>query len=95
MKFKMVVLASSVASFVFLMSSISTLKAVADDGAKALFESKCSVCHSIDKPKSKKKSQEEWRTTVFRMKAKPKASISDEEAAKIIDYLATYYGKDQ
>ena len=58
-----------------------------------LFESKCSICHSINRPKSKKKSKEGWETTVMRMKNKNGCPITDEEAKMIIDYLAEEYGK--
>lgn len=57
-----------------------------------LFESKCSICHSIERPKSKKKSKEGWETTVMRMKNKNGCPVTDEEAKKIIDYLAEKYG---
>jgi cytochrome c5 len=57
-----------------------------------LFESKCSLCHSIERPKSKKKSKEGWKTTVMRMKNKNGCPITDEEAQMIIDYLADKYG---
>ena len=56
--------------------------------AEKLFESKCSICHSIDRPKSKKKSKEGWESTVMRMKNKNGCPITDEEAKMIIDYLA-------
>ncbi|UCH80212.1 MAG: photosystem P840 reaction-center cytochrome c-551 [Nitrospiraceae bacterium] len=61
--------------------------------AKALFESKCSVCHSIDRPKSKKKTKEAWESTVMRMKNVNNCPITDEEAKIIIDYLAENYGQ--
>ncbi len=63
-------------------------------GASALelFERKCSLCHSIDRPKSKKKSPEEWKNTVMRMKNKNGCPISDKEAEIIIKYLAENYG---
>ncbi len=60
--------------------------------AKALFEKNCSRCHSIDRPKSKKKTKEAWETTVMRMKNVNGCPISDDEAKIIIDYLAENYG---
>ncbi len=60
--------------------------------AEQLFESKCSLCHTIDRPKSKKKSKEGWEATVMRMKNKNGCPINDEEAKMIIKYLADNYG---
>ncbi len=61
--------------------------------AKTLFEKKCSVCHSADRAKSLKKTNEEWTKTVTRMKEKRNENISNDEAKIIIDYLTTTYGK--
>jgi hypothetical protein len=61
--------------------------------AKALFEKKCSVCHSADRPKALKKTNEEWTKTVTRMKDKRSENISNDEAKIIIDYLTKTYGK--
>jgi len=61
--------------------------------AKSLFESKCGTCHSVEKPKSGKKTREEWETTVMRMKNVNMAPISSKEAKIITDYLASHYGK--
>lgn len=61
--------------------------------AEQLFESKCSLCHSINRPKSKKKSREGWESTVMRMKNKNGCPITDEEAKMIIDYLAEEHGE--
>ncbi|MCL5061887.1 MAG: photosystem P840 reaction-center cytochrome c-551 [Nitrospiraceae bacterium] len=61
--------------------------------AKALFEQKCSTCHSIDRPKSKKKTAKEWESTVMRMKNVNGCPITDEEAKIIIDYLSKNYSK--
>ena len=60
---------------------------------RQLFESKCNLCHSIDRPKSKTKTKEGWETTVMRMKNTNGCPITDEEAGLIIDYLAETYGK--
>jgi hypothetical protein len=60
--------------------------------AKALFERKCSVCHSANRSKSTNKTNEEWTKLVARMKEKT-ASITNAEAGMIVDYLAKAYGK--
>jgi hypothetical protein len=59
---------------------------------KALFEKKCSLCHSIDRPKSKKKSGDGWKSTVTRMKNVNGAPVTDEEAKMIIQHLTDNYG---
>ncbi len=61
--------------------------------AEELFESKCSICHFSNKAKVKKRSKEEWESTVMRMKKKKPSNMTDEEARIIIDYLAEAYGK--
>ncbi|MBW2066855.1 MAG: hypothetical protein JRJ03_18250 [Deltaproteobacteria bacterium] len=58
-----------------------------------LFEKKCGICHSIKRPKSKRKTREQWEATVMRMKDRNRAPISAEEARIIIDYLVENYGK--
>jgi hypothetical protein len=60
--------------------------------AKTLFEKKCSVCHSADRAKSLRKTNEEWAKTVMRMKGKT-GSVTTDEAGIIIDYLTKTYGK--
>jgi mono/diheme cytochrome c family protein len=61
--------------------------------AKALFEKKCIQCHTLDRPRSKRKTEKEWRETVMRMKNVNGAPITDDEAKIIIEYLAETYGK--
>jgi hypothetical protein len=61
--------------------------------AKALFEQKCCTCHSIEISKSKKKTSNEWESTVIRMKDVNGAPITNDEAKDIIDYLSKHYGK--
>ena len=78
-----------------ILSFVSSQHIRAEEGgsAKGLFESKCGSCHSVEKPKSQKKTKEEWETTVMRMKTVHMAPISRKEATAIIDYLTTHYGK--
>jgi len=85
-----------VISSALLVSGLLHQAVASSNGDKAnvekLFESKCSICHSIDRPKSKKKSKKGWESTVMRMKNKNGCPINDEEAKIIIDYLAEKYG---
>ena len=60
---------------------------------EGLYEKKCSICHVIERSKSKKKSENGWRNTVMRMKNSNGAPITDEEAEIIIRHLADEYGK--
>ena len=66
-------------------------KAEASD-PEGLYETKCSICHDIERSKSKKKSEKSWRNTVTRMK-KNGAPITDDEVEIIIRHLADNYGK--
>jgi len=60
--------------------------------AKALFEKKCSMCHSLDKPESKHYSEAEWKSTVASMKQYG-CPLTDEETNTIVKYLTENYGK--
>jgi len=83
--------------FLVLLAAFSLIPAAdikaADSDAKALFENRCSMCHPTSKPLSMRKSGEEWRQTVMRMKARAGDRISDEEAETIIKYLTEIRGK--
>jgi mono/diheme cytochrome c family protein len=65
--------------------------------SKALFEQHCSMCHGIDRPLSKNKTREEWQITVARMRQnaaikKIRGGIPEEDAGRIVDYLAAVRG---
>jgi mono/diheme cytochrome c family protein len=66
--------------------------APAADG-KALFESKCSVCHALDRATARKETKEKWASILKEMQGKKADWISDADASKIVDYLAAEYGK--
>jgi hypothetical protein len=53
---------------------------------KALFEKRCSRCHSLDKT-NKVETVEYWTSTVQRMKKKMFSGVSDGDATIITDYL--------
>ena len=57
---------------------------------KALVETRCSVCHGIDRVTSKTKTETEWTATVERMIGHG-AVLSDAEKAAVIAYLAATY----
>ena len=73
-------------------TAAATPAASAADG-KSLFETKCSVCHGLDRPTSRKETKEKWASLVKEMQGKKADWISDAEASKIVDYLAEKYGK--
>ena len=77
-----------------MVAGLCALPATAqDDGNRALFEQKCSVCHAADRAKAKKKDRAGWEKTVMRMKNVNGCPITDAEAKSIIDYLSKNYGK--
>ena len=65
--------------------------APAIDGAQ-LLDTRCSVCHSADRPRGVKKTQAEWDQTVSRMITKG-AQLTGAEKSALVQYLATTYGQ--
>ena len=61
---------------------------------KALFEKKCSACHGLSWSTNRREWKPEWRQIVDRMVRKREGWISAKEAAAIVDYLASEYGRD-
>jgi len=64
-----------------------------ENSAKALFEARCSMCHSTSRPLGKTKTPEQWRQTVTRMQERTAGKISDDEREIIIRYLSEIRGK--
>lgn len=60
---------------------------------KSLFETKCSLCHEMERPLSKRKDKDGWTETVKRMQSKKAGHISDAEAENIIAYLVYNRGE--
>jgi cytochrome c5 len=63
----------------------------AEDG-QGLFEQKCGTCHTASRSTSQQKTAREWQRTVSRMKNVHGASITDDEAKTIVEYLAKNHG---
>ncbi len=66
--------------------------APASDG-KTLFDTKCSVCHGLDRATARKETKEKWASIVKDMQGKKADWISDADLSKIVDYLAAEHGK--
>jgi mono/diheme cytochrome c family protein len=66
--------------------------APAADG-KTLFNTKCGVCHGLDRAAIRHETKEKWVSIVKEMQGKKADWISDAEASKIVDYLAAEHGK--
>jgi mono/diheme cytochrome c family protein len=60
---------------------------------KALFEQKCGVCHGIDRATARHESKDKWAEIVKSMQGKKADWISDADASKIVEYLASEHGK--
>ena len=58
-----------------------------NDQAKALFEKKCSQCHSMERILKTQKGDDWWRGTVKRMSEMPGADISSEDVGHIMFYI--------
>ena len=66
--------------------------APAADG-KSIFETKCSVCHGLDRATVRSESKEKWGSIVKEMQGKKADWISDVEAAKVVEFLTLEHGK--
>lgn len=56
------------------------------DPAQQLVDTKCSLCHTLDRVYDASKSEEEWVTTIDRMKRNGLV-ISDDEYATVLEFL--------
>ena len=55
--------------------------------AKSTFQTKCSVCHALERPLEKNKEFQEWVETVRRMAAKKPEHLTEEEIQAISGFL--------
>ncbi len=57
-----------------------------------LLETRCTVCHTLDRVKKKKLDRAGWEKIVARMKGHG-AKVNDDEREAVIEYLAATYAK--
>ena len=82
-----------VAASAMVLAGVSWAEEAKPLSGKEIFEAKCSICHSTDRPLGKTKSQSGWDKTVTRMRGKKADWISGDEAKAIADYLTEIRGK--
>jgi cytochrome c5 len=56
--------------------------------AQSLFETKCSACHDLEKPLSKREKTADWQATVERMAAKRAGHLTVTKVAEIAAFLS-------
>lgn len=62
-----------------------------NDGA-SLLQTRCTVCHNLDRVMNEKNSRAQWERIVDKMIQKG-AQLNDTEKTTLIDYLAQTYGQ--
>jgi len=73
------------------VSGESPLPQSQDGQGKALLETVCAQCHSIDVAVSPPRSRDEWTDVVSRMVGNG-AQLSDDDYSLIIEYLTLHHG---
>jgi len=73
----------------FGLAGICAAAAPTEDGT-VLLEKRCSVCHPSERPKTAKKTPEQWEATVTRMIGKG-AKLTADEKKVLVDYLSKTY----
>lgn len=59
---------------------------------RRVFEVRCSQCHTLDAPLSRRKDRAAWERTVWAMRQRG-AQLTDEEAAEVVGYLTEIRGR--
>jgi cytochrome c5 len=60
--------------------------------AEILLETRCTVCHTLERVEKKKLDRAGWEKIVERMKGHG-AKVNDDEREALVEYLAATYGK--
>ena len=67
---------------------------VPDEPGKKILEGACTACHNLDRIVSKQYDKDSWDGIVQSMRDKG-ATVSDDEAPVLVEYLAKNFGKSQ
>src|SRR6185295_4430987 len=74
--------------------AFSAVQDLPEGPGKAILESNCTVCHDLDRVKSKHYDKESWQGIIESMRDKrggPK-DLSDDEIKVLVDYLSKNFG---
>ncbi len=72
-------------------TSVSATNGSPNDGA-TLLQTRCTVCHNLDRVENEKNSRAQWERIVNKMVQKG-AELNDSEKSTLIDYLSHNYGQ--
>ncbi|GAB4236027.1 MAG: hypothetical protein OHK0028_12850 [Deltaproteobacteria bacterium] len=75
-----------------LLAGFPAIAGQGDPKGKALFEEKCSTCHTLSRPMGRNKDRGGWSKTVDRMQKVNGCPITDAEAEEIVNYLVAVRG---
>jgi mono/diheme cytochrome c family protein len=73
-------------------ASAGTPVSLPEGEAKPLVAAACTTCHSLDPIAARKRTREEWRTSVASMIQRG-ANLTTEQAASVVGYLTLNFGK--
>ncbi|MCX7770773.1 MAG: hypothetical protein N2202_06790 [Proteobacteria bacterium] len=80
--------------FICFYTSLTFANTFNENSAKAIFESRCSICHPLEWSLERRKTKKGWKETVERMRKKTAGNvISDEDVVIITEYLYKIRGK--
>jgi mono/diheme cytochrome c family protein len=75
-----------VAAFGVMVSGCAASQTAATDASTALLQSRCTVCHGIERINAARHDRAGWEATIGRMRGKG-ARLSDAETAALVGYL--------
>jgi competence protein ComEA len=73
------------------LAMLLPLAAIAQEDVQALMQRACTKCHSLNATTRQRNSKDRWQDIIDNMISRG-AELTDPEADKLIDYLATHLG---
>jgi mono/diheme cytochrome c family protein len=86
----LIVLAGTLLASCGSSSSPATTSSGGSSDGQTLMQTRCSVCHSVDRVTSAHKTADQWKTTADRMISHG-AQLTPQEEQTLIDYLTQNY----